>query len=154
MSEKKYIVRLSDDERLYLKELLRKGMIPARRLQKAQILLKADESEGGEGWSDSRIMEALNASASMVYRVRQQLVEEGVEATLARKKRATPPVPSVFDGEKEAKLIALACSQAPEGRCRWTLQLLAEHLVMLKVVDEVSASTVARALKKTNSSLT
>jgi len=115
MSEKKYIVRLNDDERLYLKELLRKGTIPARRLQKAQILLKADESEGGEGWTDIRIMEALNASASMVYRVRQQLVEEGLGATLARKKRATPPVPPVFDGEKEAKLIALACSQAPEG---------------------------------------
>ena len=84
--------------------------------------------------------------------MRQQLVEEGLEATLARKKRATPPVPPVFDGEKEAKLIALACSQAPEGRCRWTLQwtlqLLAERLVMLKVVDEVSASTVARTLKK------
>ena len=154
MSEKKYIVRLNDEERFHLKELLRKGTIPARRLQKAQILLKADESEGGEGWSDLRIMEALNASASMVYRVRQQLVEEGLEATLARKKRATPPVPPVFDGEKEAKLIALACSQAPEGRCRWTLQLLAERLVMLKVVDEVSASTVARAHKKTNSSLT
>jgi transposase len=154
MSEKKYIVRLNDEERLYLKELLRKGTIPARRLQKVQILLKTDESEGGEGWSDIRIMEALNASASMVYRVRQQLVEEGLDATLARKKRATPPVPPVFDGEKEAKLIALACSQAPEGRCRWTLQLLAEHLVMLKVVDEVSASTVARTLKKTNSSLT
>ena len=154
MSEKKYIVRLNDEERFHLKELLRKGTIPARRLQKAQILLKADESEGGEGWSDLRIMAALNASASMVYRVRQQLVEEGLEATLARKKRATPPVPPVFDGEKEAKLIALACSQAPEGRCRWTLQLLAERLVMLKVVDEVSASTVARAHKKTNSSLT
>ena len=82
------------------------------------------------------------------------LVEEGLDATLARKKRAMPPVPPVFDGEKEAKLIALACSQAPEGRCRWTLQLLAERLVMLKVVDEVSASTVARKLKKTNSSLT
>ena len=153
MSEKKYIVRLSDDERLHLKELLSKGTIPARRLQKAQILLKVDESEGGEGWSDLQTMEALNASASMVYRVRQQFVEEGLEATLARKKRLTPPVPPVFDGEKEAQLIALACSKAPEGRCRWTLQLLAEHLVILNIVDEVSASTVARALKKTNLSL-
>lgn len=153
MSEKRYIVRLTEEERQHLKDLLRKGTHPARRLQKAQILLKADESEG-EGWSDVRIMDALNASASMVYRVRQQLVEEGLEATLARKKRATPPVPPVFDGEKEAKLIAIACSQAPEGRCRWTLQLLADHLVALNVVDEVSASTVARALKKTNLSLT
>ena len=154
MSEKKYVVRLTDDERVHLKAILSKGTIPARRLQKAQILLKADESDGGEGWTDNRIMEALNASASMIYRVRQQLVEEGLDATLARKKRETPPVPHVFDGEKEAKLIALACSQAPEGRCRWTLQLLAEQLVILNVVDEVSASTVARTLKKTNSSLT
>ena len=153
MSEKKYIVRLTADERLRLKELLRKGTFPARRLQKARILLKADKSDEGEAWSDVRIMEALNASASMVYRVRQQLVEEGLDATLARKKRATPPVPPVFDGEKEARLIALACSPAPEGRCRWTLQLLAKHLVALNIVDAVSASTVARTLKKTNSSL-
>lgn len=153
MSEKKYIVRLTADERRRLKELLRKGTSPARRLLKARILLKADESDEGEAWSDVRIMEALNASVSMVYRVRQQLVEEGLDATLARKKRATPPVPPVFDGEKEARLIALACSPAPEGRCRWTLQLLAEHLVALNIVDAVSASTVARTLKKTNSSL-
>lgn len=154
MSEKKYIVRLTEEEREYLQELLRKGTSPARRLLKARILLKADESEGGEGWSDVRIMEALNASTSMVYRVRQQLVEEGFEATLSRKKRATPPVPLVFDGEKEAKLIALACSRAPEGRCRWTLRLLAERLVTLEVVEAVSASTVSRALKKTNLNLT
>ncbi len=154
MSAKKYIVRLTEEERAYLRELLRKGTSPARRLLKARILLKADQAEGGEGWSDVRIMEALNASPSMVYRVRQQLVEEGFEATLSRKKRATPPVPPVFDGEKEAKLIALACSRAPEGRCRWTLRLLAERLVMLEVMDAVSASTVARTLKKTNLSLT
>lgn len=154
MSDKKYIVRLTEEEREYLRELLRKGTHPARRLLKAQILLKADQAEGGESWSDVRIMEALGAGASMVYRVRQQLVEEGFEATLSRKKRATPPVPPVFDGEKEAKLIALACSRAPEGRCRWTLRLLAERLVMLEVVDAVSASTVSRTLKKTNLSLT
>ena len=154
MSEKRYIVRLTEEERKHLKDVLRKGTHPARRLLKARILLKADESEGGEGWSDLRIMEALGATASMVYRVRQQLVEEGLEATLARKKRATPPVPPVFDGEKEARLIALACSRPPEGRCRWTLKLLADHLIELNVVDEVSPSTVARALKKTNLSLT
>lgn len=153
MSVKKYIVKLSEDERIRLKELIRKGTSPARRLLKARILLKADESEGGEGWSDTQIMRALDASASMIYRVRQQLVEEGLEATLGRKKRATPPVPPILDGEKEAKLIAFACSQAPEGRCRWTLQLLADRLVALKIVDEVSASTVGRALKKTNLSL-
>ena len=153
MSDKKYIVRLSADERLRLKGLPRKGTFPARRLLKVRILLKADESDEGEAWSDVRIIEALNASVSMVYRVRQQLVEDGLDATLARKKRAPPPVPPVFDGEKEARLIALACSPAPEGRCRWTLHLLAERLVALNIVDAVSASTVARTLKKTNSSL-
>jgi transposase len=154
VSEKRYIVRLTEEERQTLQCVLRKGTHPARRLLKAQILLRADASESGEGWTDVQIMESLGASASMVYRVRQQFVEEGLEATLARKKRETPPVAPVFDGEKEAKLIAIACSKAPEGRCRWTLQLLADHLVALNVVDEVSASTVARTLKKTNLSLT
>lgn len=104
MSEKGYIVRLTDEERQPLQSLLRKGTHPARRLLKAQILLKSDVSEGGEGWSDARIMEVLGASASMVYRTRQQFVEEGVEATLARKKRMTPPVPPVFDGERDILL--------------------------------------------------
>jgi transposase len=111
--------------------------------------LKADASDAGEGWSDSKIMEALDASASMVYRVRQQLVEEGFEAVLNRKVRALPPVPKIFDGEKEAKLIALACSAAPEGRAGWTLELLANQAVQLKIVDSTSPSTVARTLKKT-----
>ena len=121
---KKYVVRLSADEREQLQALIRKGKSPARRLLKARILLKADMSEGGEGWSDSRIIKALDTSASMVYRVRKQLVEEGFEAVLCRKPRATPPVPAIFDGEKEAKLIALACSKPPKGRARWTLRLL------------------------------
>jgi hypothetical protein len=100
-------VRLSADEREQLAALIRKGSSPAHRLLKARILLKADVSEAGEGWSDNQIMDAL---ASMVYRVRKQLVEEGFEAVLSRKPRATPAVPRIFDGEKEAKLIALACS--------------------------------------------
>jgi hypothetical protein len=110
ISVKKYVVRLSGEEREQLETLLRKGKSPARRLLKARILLKADVSEGGAGWSDSRIIRALETSASMVYRVRQQLVEEGLEAVLSRKQRATPAVARIFDGEKEAKLIALACS--------------------------------------------
>jgi transposase len=117
---------------------------------KARILLKADVSRGGEGWSDSQIIKALNTSVSMVYRVRQQLVEEGFEAVLSRKQRATPAVPRIFDGEKEAKLITLACSSAPPGRARWTLSLLADKVVELKIVDAASASTVGRVLKKTS----
>ena len=123
-SVKRYGVRLSGEERRQLETLVRKGKSPARRLLKARILLKADVSEAGEGWSDSRIIEALDASPSMVYRVRKQLVEEGFEAVLSRKQRATPAVPRIFDGEKEAKLIALACSKPPKGRARWTLRLL------------------------------
>ena len=118
---KKYVVRLTADERQYLDELIRKGKSPAQRLMEARILLKADGGEGGEGWSDSKIIEALDTSVSMVYRVRKQLVEEGFEAVLSRKQRATPAVPRIFDGEKEAKLIALACSEPPRdvsvGRC-------------------------------------
>src|SRR5215475_5059031 len=105
-----------------------------------------------ERWSDSRIMEALDASPSMVYRVRKQLVEEGLEAVLNRKQRAMPAVPPIFDGEKEAKLIALACSKPPKGYARWTLRLLENKVVELGIVDRASDSTIGRTLKKTLSS--
>jgi len=146
---KKYVVRLSGEEREQLGALLRKGKSPAQRLLKARILLKADVSEVGEGWSDSRIIQALGTSPSMVYRVRKQLVEEGFEAVLSRKPRATPAVPLIFDGEKEAKLIALACSKPPKGRARWTLRLLENKVVELNIVDRASDSTIWRTLKKT-----
>jgi len=131
-----------------LESLIRKGKSPAQRLLKARILLKADVSEAGDGWSDSQIIAALETSASMVYRVRKQLVEEGLEAVLSRKQRATPAVPPIFDGEKEAKLIALACSKPPKGRVRWTLRLLENKVVELKIVDRASDSTIGRVLKK------
>ena len=149
ISVKKYVVRLSGEEREQLETLIRKGKSPARRLLKARILLKADVSEAGEGWSDNRIIEALETSPSMVYRVRKQLVEEGLEAVLSRKPRATPAVARIFDGEKEAKLIALACSKPPKGRARWTLRLLENKVVELGIVDRASDSTIGRALKKT-----
>jgi transposase len=149
-SVKRYVVRLSADERERLEALIRKGKSPAQRLLKARILLlKADVSEAGEGWSDSRIIKALETSVSMVYRVRKQLVEEGLEAVLSRKQRATPAVPPIFDGEKEAKLIALACSKPPKGRTRWTLRLLENKVVELGIVDRASDSTIGRTLKKT-----
>src|ERR1700761_5630063 len=148
ISVKRYVVRLSARERGELEALLRKGKSPAQRLLKARILLKADVSEGGEGWSDGRIIEALETSVSMVYRVRKQLVEEGLEAVLSRKQRATPAVPPIFDGEKEAKLIALACSKPPKGRTRWTLRLLEKKVVELQIVDRARDSTIERGLKK------
>ena len=151
-SVKKYVVRLSAEEREQLQMLIRKGKSPTKRLLKARILLKADVSELGEGWSDSKIIEALETSASMVYRVRRQLVEEGFEAVLSRKQRALPAVPPIFDGEKEAKLIALACSKPPKGRARWSLRLLESKVVELNIVDRASDSTIGRVLKKTLSS--
>ena len=152
ISVKKYVVRLSGEEREHLEALIRKGKDPAQRLLKARILLKADVSEAGEGWSDGRIIEALETSASMVCRVRKQLVEEGFEAVLSRKQRATPAVARIFDGEKEAKLIALACSKPPKGRARWTLRLLETKVVELDIVDRASDSTIGRVLKKTRAS--
>jgi transposase len=151
ISVKKYVVRLSGEERERLETLIRKGKSPAQRLLKARILLKADVS-AGEGWSDSRIIKALETSVSMVYRARKQLVEEGFEAVLSRKQRATPAVARIFDGEKEAKLIALACSKPPKGRVRWSLRLLETKVVELNIVDRASDSTIGRALKKTRSS--
>jgi hypothetical protein len=145
---KRYVVRLSAQEREQLQALVRRGKGPARRLLKARILLKADVSEGGPGWSDSKIIAALDTSASMLYRVRKQLLEEGFEAVLSRKQRATPAVARIFDGEKEAKLIALACSKPPKGRARWTLRLLENKVVELGIVDRASDSTSIARLKK------
>jgi hypothetical protein len=146
-SVKKY-VRLNGEERAQLEGLIGKGKGPAKRLRKARILLKADVSERGEGWSDSRIIDALDSSPSMVYRVRRQLLEEGFEAVLSRKQRATPAVAPIFDGEKEAKLIALACSEPPKGYARWSLRLLEDKVVELAIVEQASDSTIGRVLKK------
>src|SRR5947199_4384340 len=146
ISVKKYVVRLSGEEHERLQALIRKGKGPARRLLKARILLKADVSEAGEGWSDRAIIAALDTSASMIYRVRKQLVEEGFEAVLSRKQRMSPAVARIFDGEKEAKLIALACSKPPKGRARWPLRLLENKVVELGIVDRASDSTIGRAL--------
>src|SRR6266704_1670256 len=109
-------------------------------------------SEGGDGWSDSEITKALETSPSIVHRARKQLVEEGFEAVFSRKQRATPAVARMFDGEKEAKLIALACSKPPQGRARCNLRLLEKKVVELQIVDHASDSTIGRALKKTFSS--
>ena len=151
---KKYVVRLTAEERERLEALRSKGSIPARRLMKALILLKADISDAGEGWSDSEIIAALDTNKAMVYSVRKQLVEEGLDAVLSRKARQTPPVAPIFDGEREAQLIALACSKPPEGFARWSLRLLEEKVVELNIVERASDSTIGRVLKKTLSSPT
>jgi Homeodomain-like domain len=153
MGNKKYRVKLTAEEREQLEGMLRKGRGSAQHLLKARILLKADEGESGEHWSDGRICEALSTYPVRVELVRKQLALEGVAAVFTRKKRDVPPVALIFDGEKEAQLIKLACSKPPEGRSRWTLQLLAERLVELRIVDHVSDDTVRLTLKKTRFSL-
>lgn len=149
MANKKYVVKLSAEERARLGELISKGKASAKAILKARILLKADKSEAGEGWADEDICTALDTNVSMVARVREKLVTEGLDAVLARKKRETPPIQPIFDGEKQAKLTALACSQPPVGHARWTLRLLAEKVVELEIVPAAHFNTVGRALKKT-----
>ena len=149
MANKKFVVRLGDDERARLNDLISKGKAAAKTILKARILLKADQSEVGEGWADEEICEALDTNLTMVARVREKLVTDGLDAVLARKKRETPPVQPIFDGEKQAKLTALACSQPPEGHARWTLRLLAEKVVEMEIVPAAHFNTVGRALKKT-----
>ena len=146
---KKYVVRLDAEERDRLNELIRKGKRSAQLLTKARILLKADISDAGEGWSDSRIAAALDTSIATVERTRRQLVEEGFEAVLARKYNSNSARPRIFDGVAEAKLIALTLSPAPEGFARWSLRLLEEKVVELRIVERASDNTIGRTLKKT-----
>jgi len=151
---KKYVVRLSSEERERLESLVRAGKSPAQLLTKARILLKADVSEAGEGWSDSAISVALDTSINNIGRLRRRLVEEGLEAALKRKHNPNSARKRIFDGAAEAKLIALTCSPAPEGFARWSLRLLEEKVVELNIVKQVSDNTIGRTLKKTRSNLT
>ncbi len=151
---KKYVVRLSGEERERLESLVRAGKSPAQLLTKARILLKADASEAGEGWSDSAISVALDTSINNIGRLRRRLVEEGLEAALKRKHNPNSARKRIFDGAAEAKLIALTCSPAPEGFARWSLRLLEEKVVELNIVKQVSDNTIGRTLKKTRSNLT
>jgi poly-gamma-glutamate capsule biosynthesis protein CapA/YwtB (metallophosphatase superfamily) len=150
---KRYIVTLSADERKRLNTLIQKGTSPARQVLKARILLKADASEAGEAWSDSRIGEALDTSIDTIARTRQQLVEEGLDAALTRKHSPNSARKRIFDGAAEAKLIALACSPPPKGRKRWTLTLMETAVVQLNIVDRASDNTIGRTLKKNSQAL-
>ena len=149
MANKKYVIELSAEERTRLGELISKGKSSAKFTLKARILLKADQSEAGEGWADEEICRALDTNVTMVARVREKLVSEGFDAVFTRKKRETPPIAPIFDGEAQAKLTALACSTPPAGRARWNLRLLAEK-VELEIVPAAHFNTVGRALKKTS----
>src|SRR5262249_54823424 len=151
---KKYLVTLTTEEREWLTGLVSGGKRSALAITRARILLKADSADDGPAWEDARIAEALDCGLRTVERVRQRFVERGLESALGRKPQDRPSRQRKFDGDAEARLIALACSQPPEGRGRWTLKLLADKLVELEVFDSVSDETVRRVRKKTNCSRT
>ena len=148
MSEKKYRVTLTGEERLSLEGLVSKGKAAARAITRARILLKADASAGGPAWTDERISEALDVGLLTVYRVRQSFVEDGLEPAL-RPRKSSREYRRKLDGDQEAHLIALACGKPPPGRCRWTLRLLSERFVDLGHVEAVSPETIRQTLKKT-----
>jgi transposase len=145
--EAKYVVRLTEDERQALEGLLSGKRVAADRALRARILLKADVD--GDSWSDTEIADAFDVGVSTVHRLRQRLVEDGLEAALSRRPLTTKR-PYKLDGAQEARLIAIACGPAPEGRARWTLRLLADKLVELEVVDSIGRETVRQTLKKTS----
>lgn len=149
MSVKKYKVSLTEEERGNLSQLVNKGKAAARLLTHARVLLLADEGEQGPGWKDKQIVTAVGISQPTVERLRQRFVEEGLAAALNRK-RPSHSRSKVLDGRAEAHLVALVCSPAPEGRERWTMQMLADKLVALEIVERVSDETVRTTLKKMN----
>ena len=145
---KQYVVELTPGDRHELEALVRQGRSLARRIQHARILLKADSSPGAPGWTDERIAKTFDVGVRTVERIRQRLVEHGLKDELERRLRQHPPKPRKLDGAAEARLVALACSEPPAGRQRWTLRLLADQLVRLEIVDSIGPETVRRALKK------
>lgn len=147
--EAKYVVRLTDEERQILQQLVAGPRVARDKALRARMLLKADGD--GPGWSDGQIADAFDVGVSTIHRVRQRLVEDGLEAALHRQPLAHTK-PRTLDGAQEARLVAIACSPAPAGRTSWTLHLLAEKLVELEIVDAICRETVRKTLKKTTSS--
>ena len=145
----KYKITLTDDERQALGAMVSKGKAAARKLTHARVLLKADAFPAGPGWTDEQIQSAFNVGRTTVYRVRQAFVEEGLDAALERK-LPTGRQFRKLDGAQEARLVTLACSAPPDGRQRWTLQLLADKMVLLNIVDSIGRECVRTTLQKTN----
>ncbi len=150
--KKRYVVTLTDEERRSLRGLVSSGKGAARKLTHARILLKTDSSDGGPSWTNAAISEGVDVGTATVERVRKRFVEEGLEAALVPAK-SNRVYERKLDGDGEAHLIALACSESPEGRNRWTLELLADRMVALGQVDSLSYQTVRRVLKKKRLSL-
>ena len=145
--KKKYIVRLTEEERAVCDATIKKEKGKSEKLRRATILLKADAD--GPAWADAKISEAIGCRRQTVENVRQAFVLEGFEAALSRRKRATSPTPKLLDGAAEAKLIATRLGKPPAGFGHWTLRLLADHLVELEIVESISPETVRQTLKKT-----
>jgi transposase len=148
--KKLHTVTLTDEQRATLRSLITAGQAAARTLTRARILLKADVAHEGGGWSDPEICQAVEVSRPTVERARKRFAQEGLEVALYPRPRLTAPAHRL-DGEQEAQLIALTCSAPPPGRQRWTLRLLASHLIEREIVDTVSHETVRQTLKKTHS---
>lgn len=144
---KKYVVRLSEEERQACLDVVKKLKGTSQKVRRAQILLKADAD--GPAWTDAHIAEAFHCRVQTVENLRKRLVTEGFETALNGKKREKPPTPPLLDGEQEAKLIAMRLGKPPAGYGRWTLRLLADQLVELEVVESICAETVRKTLKKT-----
>ena len=151
--KKQYKVTLTPEERNDLKILVSTGKSSAKKIKHAHILLAVDENEHGR-ISDADVAKQFHCHANTVANIRERFVEDGLDSALERKPRVIPPNPFIFDGRAEAHLIKLACSTPPEGRCKWTLQLLADKCVELNIVEQASKVTVQRVLKKTKLSLT
>ena len=149
---KKYIVRLTAQEQKELENLVKKGKTQAYRIKHANILLAIDAD--GPNWSDHQTAKAYKCHENTARNVRQRFVEQGIEIALERKERQFPSRKRIIDGDREARLISIACSSPPKGHAKWTMQMLADELVILKVVDSISGQTVWRTLKKTNLNLT
>lgn len=145
--EKKYIVRLTDEERKTLREVIRKLKGSSQKVRRAQILLKADAD--GPNWTDRKIAEAFLCRTQTVESLRQRLVTEGFDVALCGRKRVKPPREKLLDGEQEAKLIAMRLGEPPQGFANWSLRLLAEKIVELEIVESISHETVRQTLKKT-----
>jgi len=145
--EKKYIVRLTDEERKVLREVVKKLKGTSQKVRRAQVLLKADAD--GPNWTDKKIAEAVSCRTKTVENIRQRLVTEGFEIALNGKERETPPRQKVLDGEQEAKVIALRLGEPPKGFANWSLRLLADQVVELGIVESVSHETLRKTLKKT-----
>jgi len=145
--QKKYIVRLSDEERDELNQVVKRLNGSSQKVKRAQILLKSDVD--GPAWTDARIADAFNCRTQTIEKLRQRLVEAGFRETLDGKQRSAPPTPKILDGEQEARIIATRLGPPPKGYANWSLRLLARKVVELEIVDSVSYATLSRTLKKT-----